>query len=90
VREQLYRRMLSRASDLLGDQEALAHHLGVTSTRLMLWSVGAESIPAAVFLRLVDLLLRGSAGATAADGRSPTPGAARTGQMKSADRTEHP
>jgi hypothetical protein len=82
VADPLYRRMLSRASDLLGGHEALAQHLGVTTTRLMLWSVGAEALPPSVFLKLVDLLLQAAGGSRTADDH------AQAGALDSAERAE--
>jgi len=56
----LTRRMVARAAQLLGGEERLARHLGVSTTRLFLWSAGAEKPPLSAFLRLADILLDSS------------------------------
>jgi hypothetical protein len=61
----LNRRMLARATALLGGEEALAQRLGVSIVRVQLWSAGAERPPLSVFLKLVDLLLAPESGTPA-------------------------
>jgi len=56
----LNRRMVARAAQLLGGEEQLARYLGVSTTRLFLWSTGAEKPPLSAFLRLADILLDSS------------------------------
>jgi hypothetical protein len=56
----LNRRMIARAAELLGGEEQLARHLGVSTTRLFLWSAGAEKPPLSAFLRLADVLIDSS------------------------------
>lgn len=52
----LYLRTLRRASELIGDDEALARRLRVTPSHLALWIEGVESPPTYVFLRAVDVV----------------------------------
>ena len=48
---------LRRAADILGGEEALALHLGITPSHLALWIRTLADMPDGVFLRAVDIVL---------------------------------
>lgn len=58
-------RTLRRAAEIMGGEEALALHLGITPSHVALWIRGLANPPDAVFLRAVDIVLR-------SDGPQPT------------------
>jgi hypothetical protein len=68
-------RTLCRAAEILGGEEPLALHLGVTPSHLALWLRGAGQPPDAVFLRAVDVVLEREAGILKESG-APRRGAA--------------
>jgi hypothetical protein len=53
---EVYVRTLTRAAELVGGAEALAHRLKVTPSHLDLWMRGVEQAPTHIFLKAVDLL----------------------------------
>ena len=55
----LYRKTLERAAELKGGNEALATHLGVPESTLMLWLSEKARVPAAAFEKALDVLLEG-------------------------------
>ena len=50
---------LRRAAEIVGGEEVLALHLGITPSHLALWIAGAGHAPDAVFLAAVDIVLEG-------------------------------
>jgi DNA-binding transcriptional regulator YiaG len=54
-----YTRTLRRARDALGSVENLAADLGVSVADVEIWLSGAGDPPAAVFLRLIDIVAQG-------------------------------
>jgi DNA-binding transcriptional regulator YdaS (Cro superfamily) len=50
---------LRRAADIVGGEEALALHLGVTPSHLALWLKSIADTPDTVFLRAVDIVQKG-------------------------------
>ena len=48
---------MRRAAEILGGEEFLALHLGITPSHLSLWIKGLGRAPDAVFLRAVDIVL---------------------------------
>jgi DNA-binding transcriptional regulator YdaS (Cro superfamily) len=48
---------LRRAAEILGSEEHLAVHLGITPSHLSLWLKGLGHAPDAVFLRAVDIVM---------------------------------
>jgi DNA-binding transcriptional regulator YdaS (Cro superfamily) len=48
---------LRRAADIVGGEEPLARHLGVTPSHLALWIRALADTPDVVFLRAVDIVL---------------------------------
>jgi hypothetical protein len=53
---------LRRAAEIIGGEEALALHLGVTPSHLALWIRALGETPDVVFLRAVDVVLEHDAG----------------------------
>jgi DNA-binding transcriptional regulator YdaS (Cro superfamily) len=53
-------RTLRRAADIVGGEEALALRLGVIPSHLALWLKSIADVPDAVFLRAVDMVLKGN------------------------------
>lgn len=56
----VYARTLARAALLSGGQIALANKLGVRAEQMEAWLSGAEEIPQATFLQLVDVVMDGA------------------------------
>lgn len=56
--ESVERRALERAVQIFGSPESLARELDVSGDRLEYWLEGLLPIPADVFTRIVDVLLR--------------------------------
>ena len=53
----VYARTLARAALLTGGPIALANKLGVRAEQMEAWLSGAEEIPQATFLELVDVVM---------------------------------
>ena len=51
-------KLLARAAEILGSEEALCHRLHVSPARLRIWRGGLTDLPVGVFLVLVDIVLR--------------------------------
>ena len=47
---------LKRAAQIVGGEQKLAIHLGVTPSHLALWLAGVEPTPSQIFLLAVDLI----------------------------------
>jgi DNA-binding transcriptional regulator YdaS (Cro superfamily) len=56
---------LRRAAEILGSEERLALHLGITPSHLSLWLKGLGNAPDDVFLRAVDIVLESDRKTTA-------------------------
>ena len=56
VRE-TYRNTLIYAMRLAGSERLLAESLGVTPQQILDWTNGIEPVPAAIFLRTVDIVV---------------------------------
>lgn len=56
----VYARTLARAALLSGGSIALANKLGVRAEQMEAWLSGAEEIPQATFLQLVDVVMDGA------------------------------
>jgi DNA-binding transcriptional regulator YdaS (Cro superfamily) len=56
LRHTVYSRALLRAAEILGGNDALAAHLGVTPMQLSLWMNSHEVPPQHIFLKAVDVL----------------------------------
>lgn len=59
----VYARTLARAALLSGGPIALANKLGVRAEQMEAWLSGAEEIPQATFLDLVDVVMDAALGA---------------------------
>lgn len=59
----VYARTLARAALLSGGPIALANKLGVRAAQMEAWLSGAEEIPQATFLELVDVVMDAALGA---------------------------
>lgn len=55
----LHTKALQRAAQIKGGADALATHLNVSSAALLLWMQGKATLPAAVFEKVLDVLLEG-------------------------------
>ena len=51
----IHKRALKRAAEILGGEEKLRLHLGVTEGDFLTWG-GARELPRNIFLRLVDII----------------------------------
>ena len=51
----IHHRALRRAAEILGGDEKLRLHLGVTETDFSTW-IGSKELPRNIFLRLVDII----------------------------------
>ena len=51
----IHKRALKRAAEILGGEEQLRLHLGVTEGDFLTWN-GARELPRNIFLRLVDII----------------------------------
>jgi hypothetical protein len=78
VRNTLHHFAIRRAGEILGGLDQLAFHLYVPVERLKGWAEGAEALPDAYLLKIVDLLheddlkaLRGTESGPAAEAASP-------------------
>ena len=49
--------LLKRASEIIGGEEALCEHIGVSRPRLQLWLAARIRLPDPIFLKAVDLVL---------------------------------
>lgn len=58
----VYARTLARAALLSGGPIALANKLGVRAAQMEAWLSGAEEIPQATFLELVDVVMDAALG----------------------------
>ena len=67
----VYARTLARAALLSGGQIALANKLGVRAEQMEAWLSGAEEIPQATFLELVDVVMDAALGALQEPSSSP-------------------
>jgi len=56
----VYEQTMRRASEIVGDDEELAHRLGATREQLLRWLAGDERPPMDYFLRAVDIVVRDS------------------------------
>lgn len=54
--ESIHARALRKAAKLLGSYEALQRRLQVPGSSLLPWLNGAEPMPEAVFLKVVDII----------------------------------
>lgn len=52
---EIHRRALQRAASILGGNEELRAHLGVSEAEFATWP-GRRELPRAIFLRLVDII----------------------------------
>jgi predicted transcriptional regulator len=52
----VYRRSVEMAGEILGGNEAVAKHLGVTTDEVRSWAEGKTEPAIALFLRLVELI----------------------------------
>ena len=50
-------RSVLRACEILGDEVALARHLGIPVVEVVDWILGDVTVPAEHFLRVVDIIL---------------------------------
>lgn len=57
MQDDVRRRTLQRAAEIMGGEESLAFRLGVTPSHLALWIKGLAEPPAGVFLSAVDIVL---------------------------------
>jgi hypothetical protein len=55
LHHEIHRRALRRAAEILGGNEQLRAHLGVTEADFATWKE-AQELPRKVFLRLVDII----------------------------------
>ena len=55
MHHEIHRRALRRAAEILGGNEQLRLHLGVTENDFATWRE-AQELPRKVFLRLVDII----------------------------------
>jgi len=55
VLHDIHHRALRRAAEILGGDEKLRLHLGVTETDFSTW-IGSKELPRNIFLRLVDII----------------------------------
>jgi hypothetical protein len=55
VLQEIHRRALQRAASILGGNEQLRSHLGVSEAEFSTWSARRE-LPRDMFLRLVDII----------------------------------
>lgn len=53
--QEIHRRALQRAAAILGGNEELRAHLGVSEAEFALWP-GRRELPREIFLRLVDII----------------------------------
>jgi DNA-binding transcriptional regulator YdaS (Cro superfamily) len=53
----IHARSIQRAAEIAGGAGALAFYLKVPSDRLEAWAKGAEEVPPAIFLKVVDIIL---------------------------------
>ena len=51
----IHHRALRRATQILGGEEQLRLHLGITETDFSSWA-GLQELPRTIFLRLVDII----------------------------------
>ncbi len=51
-------RLLDRATEILGGEDALSERLGVPEAQVALWRSRQARLPDEVFLRIVDIVLR--------------------------------
>jgi hypothetical protein len=68
-------RLLRKAADLLGSEEALRHELQAPMGEFRRWIGGIDAMPRSIFLKVVDLVLELSAVQAEATkaGRATTP-----------------
>ena len=59
MRNDLHIKALERASAVKGGMSKLASHLAVSETTLALWMKGKATLPAAMFEKILDILLDG-------------------------------
>lgn len=52
----VYARVVRRAAEIMGSQDALAAHLGVGTEDVALWIQGDKNVPTSVFLKVVDIV----------------------------------
>lgn len=72
--------LLRRASEIIGGEEALCEHLGVSRSRLQLWLAARIRLPDPIFLKAVDLVLRDDIARATHDRRQrPREGGTRAG-----------
>jgi hypothetical protein len=55
VLQEIHRRALQRAAAIIGSNEELRVHLGVSETEFASWP-GRRELPREIFLRLVDII----------------------------------
>jgi len=55
VHQEIHKRALKRAAEILGGDEKLRLHLGATEGDFSSWN-GAMELPRNIFLRLVDII----------------------------------
>jgi len=55
VHQEIHNRALKRAAEILGGEEQLRLHLGVTEGDFSSWT-GVRELPRNIFLRLVDII----------------------------------
>jgi hypothetical protein len=56
VHQEIHQRALKRAAEILGGDEKLRLHLGVTEGDFFGWSSTVRELPRNIFLRLVDII----------------------------------
>jgi hypothetical protein len=55
MHQEIHKRALRRAAEILGGEEKLRLHLGATESDFASWN-GLRELPRTVFLRLVDII----------------------------------
>jgi hypothetical protein len=61
--------LLERAAEILGGREKLCDHLAVSEFQLGFWRSGRVKLPDAMFVRVVDLVLKDDIARAASDRR---------------------
>ncbi len=57
MRNPIHIRAVQRAADIAGGQASLARYLEVSPLLIAAWILGAADVPAAAFLRIVDIVI---------------------------------